>query len=77
MSHQNEETSIIRMEATVITQLSANSVRVELKNGNRMLAGIASELRMKMTRLLPGQAVSVEFSAYDLSKGRIVEVLNT
>jgi len=59
----------------VIGQLSPNSVRVELANGNRMLAGISSEMKMKLTRLLPGQAVLVEFSAYDLSKGRIIDVL--
>jgi translation initiation factor IF-1 len=65
------------MEAIVVSQLSANSLRVELKNGTRMMAGIASELRMQMTRLLPGQAILVEFSPYDLSKGRIVDVLDT
>lgn len=59
----------------MIGQLSPNSVRVELANGNRMLAGISSEIKMKLTRLLPGQGVQVEFSAYDLSKGRIIDVL--
>ncbi|MEO0454464.1 MAG: translation initiation factor IF-1 [Verrucomicrobiota bacterium] len=71
---EQEEPSFIKMEAHVVDQLSSNSVRVELQNGNRMIAALSGELRMSLTRLGPGQAVMVEFAAYDLSKGRIVEL---
>ena len=45
---------------------------VELDNGHTILAHIAGRLRRHRIRILPGDRVDVEISAYDLTKGRIV-----
>ena len=44
---------------------------VELENGHRVLAHISGKLRMNFIRILPGDRVKVELSAYDLTRGRI------
>jgi translation initiation factor IF-1 len=45
---------------------------VELDNGHRVLAHISGKMRMHFIKILPGDRVTVELSAYDLSRGRIV-----
>jgi len=45
--------------------------RVELANGHRVLAHISGRMRLHFIRILPGDKVMLEVSAYDLSKGRI------
>lgn len=45
---------------------------VELENGNRVLAHVASEIRVTLGRLLPGDRVKLELSPYDRTRGRIV-----
>ncbi len=44
---------------------------VELENGNRVLAHVASEIRVTLGRIIPGDCVKLELSPYDLSRGRI------
>ncbi len=46
---------------------------VELENGNRVLAHVASEIRITLGRLLPGDRVTLELSPYDRSRGRITQ----
>jgi translation initiation factor IF-1 len=46
---------------------------VELENGNRVLAHVASEVRITLGRLLPGDRVVLELSPYDRSRGRIIQ----
>jgi translation initiation factor IF-1 len=45
--------------------------RVELENGHRVLAHVSGKMRMHFIRILPGDRVKVELSAYDLTRGRI------
>lgn len=45
---------------------------VELENGNRVLAHVATETRLTVGRIIPGVGVVLELSPYDLSRGRIV-----
>jgi len=45
--------------------------RVELENGHEILAHISGKMRLNFIRILPGDAVTVEMSPYDLTKGRI------
>ncbi len=63
---------VIRMEGTVTEALPNAVFRVELENGHRVLAHVSGRMRMHFIRILPGDAVTVELSPYDLSKGRIV-----
>ncbi len=63
---------VIRVEGTVTEALPNAVFRVELENGHRVLAHVSGRMRMHFIRILPGDAVTVELSPYDLSKGRIV-----
>jgi translation initiation factor IF-1 len=51
--------------------LSNAMFRVRLENGHEILATISGKMRMHYIRILPGDKVSVEMSAYDLTRGRI------
>jgi len=46
--------------------------RVELANGHRLLAFVSGRLRRQFVPLAGGDAVTVQVSPYDLSKGAIV-----
>ncbi|NMB37797.1 MAG: translation initiation factor IF-1 [Bacteroidales bacterium] len=61
----------IEQEGTVIEALSNAMFRVELDNGHVITAHISGKMRMHYIRILPGDRVRVEMSAYDLTKGRI------
>ena len=65
------KTDVIELEGKVIEKLPNAMFEVELENGHRILAHISGKLRMNYIRILPGDRVKVELSAYDLSKGRI------
>ena len=61
----------IEQEGTVIEALSNAMFRVELDNGHVITAHISGKMRMHYIKILPGDRVRVEMSAYDLTKGRI------
>ena len=61
----------LEQEGTVIEALSNAMFRVELDNGHVITAHISGKIRMHYIRILPGDRVRVEMSAYDLTKGRI------
>lgn len=63
----------IKVEGTVIEVLPNMRVRVELANGHRLLAHIASRLRLSFVKFTPGDKVGMELSPFDLSKGCIIE----
>ncbi len=63
---------IIEVEGTVVEPLPNAMFRVELENGHRVLAHISGKMRMNFIKILPGDRVTVELSAYDLTRGRIV-----
>jgi len=44
---------------------------VELENGHKVLCYTAGKLKKHKIRMLVGDAVTVEMTPYDLSKGRI------
>lgn len=62
----------IQLEGTIIEALPNAMFRVELENGHRVLAHISGKMRMHYIRILPGDRVTVEFSPYDLNRGRII-----
>ena len=64
-----EETILV--EGTVVETLPNAMFKVELENGHRVLAHISGKMRMHFIKILPGDRVSLELSAYDLTRGRI------
>jgi translation initiation factor IF-1 len=63
----------IQVEATVKEALPHAMFRVELIDGESALAHVAEEARVRLTRILPGDKVTVEIAPHDLGRGRILE----
>ena len=63
---------VIEVEGTVVEPLPNAMFRVELENGHKVLAHISGKMRMNFIKILSGDRVTVELSAYDLSRGRII-----
>jgi translation initiation factor IF-1 len=62
----------IQMEGEVVETLPNTTFRVKLKTGHVVTAHISGKMRKNYIRILTGDAVTVEMTPYDLSKGRIV-----
>ncbi|HZG00612.1 MAG TPA: translation initiation factor IF-1 [Chitinophagales bacterium] len=62
---------LIKQDGVIMEALSNAMFRVRLENGHEILATISGKMRMHYIRILPGDKVSVEMSAYDLTRGRI------
>jgi translation initiation factor IF-1 len=63
---------VIRVEGVVKELLPNTMFRVELANGHIINAHISGKMRLNFIRIVPGDAVTMEMSPYDLTKGRIV-----
>lgn len=62
----------IQVEGKVLETLPNAMFRVELPNGHKVLAHVSGKMRMHFIKILPGDAVTIELSPYDLTRGRIV-----
>jgi len=62
---------VIEVEGTVVEALPNTNFKVELENGHKVLAYISGKLRTNYIKILPGDKVKLELSAYDLTRGRI------
>ena len=65
----------LKHQALVVERLSMARFRVELAGGRRMLATVAGRLRLKFTRIVPGDQVVISVSPYDLNQGTIIQRL--
>ena len=63
---------VIRVEGVVKELLPNTMFKVELSNGHIINAHISGKMRLNFIRIVPGDAVTMEMSPYDLTKGRIV-----
>ena len=63
---------VIRVEGVVRELLPNTMFKVEIMGGHVVDAHISGKMRMNFIRILPGDAVTLEMSPYDLNKGRIV-----
>ena len=61
----------IEVEGVVAVVLPGTMFRVELQNKHVVLATICGKMRKRWVRIVPGDRVKMEMSAYDLNKGRI------
>lgn len=62
---------MIEAEGKVIEVLPSGEFKVELENGHIVIAHVSGKIRMNYIRILPGDTVTLEISAYDLTRGRI------
>ncbi len=61
----------IEIQGTVLEPLPNTEFKVELENGNTITAHLSGKMRMHYIKILPGDEVTIQLSAYDLTKGRI------
>lgn len=62
---------LIEMRGKVDEMLPDLRYRVTLDNGHQLIAYVGGKMRKHKIRILAGDNVTLELSAYDLSKGRI------
>jgi translation initiation factor IF-1 len=62
----------VEVEGEVVEALSNGKFRILLDNGFQTLGYTAGKMRRFHIRILPGDRVRIELSAYDLTRGRIV-----
>ncbi len=63
---------VIETEGEVVEVLRNANFKVKLTNGFVITAYISGKLYMNNIKILVGDAVKVEMSPYDLTKGRII-----
>ena len=63
----------IRLEGTVVDVLPNAMFRVKLPSDQIVTGHISGRMRQNEIRILLGDLVELEFSPYDLTKGRIVK----
>ena len=62
----------IKMDGKVSEVLPDTKFRVTLDNGTTIMGYLSGKMRQHTIKILAGDSVEVEFSPYDLSKGRII-----
>jgi len=62
---------VIEFQGIVTDLLPESRCMVELENGHKVLCYTAGKLKKFKIRMLVGDAVTVEMTPYDLTKGRI------
>lgn len=67
---------VIELTGTVEEALPNAMFRVKLDNGNTTITHISGKIRVHYIKIVPGDRVLVQFSPYDLTKGRINKRLN-
>ena len=60
-----KEKNIIKVQGTVTETLPNASFKVKLESGAEILAHVSGKMRMKYSRLLPGDVVEMQVSPYD------------
>ena len=63
---------LIQLEGTILESLPSATFKVELDNKHQVIAHNSGRMRLHWIRILPGDRVTVEFSPYDLTRGRII-----
>ena len=60
------------VEGVVTEALPGTQFSVKLENGHMVLAYLSGKMRKHYIRILLGDHVRLEMSAYDLTRGRII-----
>lgn len=69
---EGKKHKFLEVKGVVEELLPSAMFRVRLENGHEILAHLSGKMRMFRIRILPGDAVTLEMSPYDLTKGRVI-----
>jgi translation initiation factor IF-1 len=72
MRAMSENGDKIELEGEVIEALRGRMFRIQLDNGHQTLGYLAGRLKRYRIRVMLGDRVRIELSAYDLNRGRII-----
>lgn len=61
----------IKMDGKVMEVLPDTKFRVTLDNGTTVMGYLSGKMRQHTIKILAGDTVEIEFSPYDMTKGRI------
>lgn len=75
MGSPDNNKQTIELEGKVLEALPNAVFRVQLEAGQVVMGHLAGKMRLNKIRVLPGDKVLLEMTAYDLSKGRIIRRL--
>jgi len=65
--------NVVTLEGSVIENLPNTLFKVKLENSERViLCFLSGKMRKNYIKILPGDRVRLELTAYDLNRGRIV-----
>jgi translation initiation factor IF-1 len=67
-----EKEEKIEMEGEIVEALRGRMFRIRLDNGHEALGYTSGRMKRYRIRMLLGDRVRIELSAYDLDRGRIV-----
>ena len=62
----------VEMTGEIVEALRNGMFRIKLDNGHETLGYTSGKMRRYRIRIVPGDRIKVELSAYDLGRGRIV-----
>lgn len=68
---RRQRTDILTAQGVITEALGYENYHVELDNGVTILSTISGKMRQNHIRVMPGDRVELELSAYDLTRGRI------
>mgnify|MGYP001031060829 CR=1 FL=1 len=63
------------VKGRVIESLPELTFKVQLEDGETILAYLSGKMRVNFIKVIPGDEVMIEISPYDKNKGRIVKRL--
>ncbi len=73
MENNKNKKGIIVKDGVVLEKLPGATFKIKLEDSeDEVLAHVAGKLRKFYIKLVPGDRVKLEFSKYDLTRGRIV-----
>ena len=61
----------VEMQGEIVEAFRGGMYRIALDNGHETLGYVSGKMRRYRIRINPGDRVTVELSAYDLTRGRI------
>ncbi len=68
----DDSKALFVINGEVIELLPAAQFKIRLENGQNVIGYLAGKMRLYKIKLLPGDRVAVQFTPYDLTKGRII-----
>ena len=73
---RRQRADILTAQGEIVESLGYENYRVELDNGVTILATISGKMRQNHIRVMTGDRVELELSAYDLTRGHITRRFN-